>query len=61
MTNEPDRASENCRKGWHSDPDNSGMCISCGMLLDTEPGEDPNDYRRRRGLPDLPPEPVATK
>jgi hypothetical protein len=53
-----DRASENCHKGWHSDPDNSGLCIACGMILDPEPGEDPNAYRRTKGLPDLPAEPV---
>lgn len=52
-----DRATDRCRQGWHSDPDNSGMCIYCGLILDPEPNEDPNSYRRRNGLPDVPAEP----
>jgi len=52
-----DRARKECRQGWHSDPDNYGMCIYCAVILDPEPGEDPNDYRRKNGWPDVPPEP----
>ena len=29
---------ERCLKGWHDDPDNSGMCIRCGVILDPEVG-----------------------
>jgi hypothetical protein len=53
-----DRTTEDCRRGEHSDPDNSGLCIRCGLILDPEPGEDPNAYRRREGWPDVPAEPI---
>lgn len=52
-------APENCLHGLHDDPDNSGMCIGCGLLLDLMPGEDPNDYRRSKGWPDVPVEPTT--
>jgi len=53
----PDGARERCRQGWHDDPDNSGMCIYCSLILDVIDGEDPNEYRRRNGWPDVPVEP----
>ena len=53
-----DRAVDACRRGVHSDPDNSGMCIYCAVILDAEPGEDPNHYRRDNGWPDVPVERV---
>jgi hypothetical protein len=46
--------SERCSKGWHDDPDNSGLCIHCAIILDADPDEDPNDFRRSRGWPDMP-------
>ena len=49
-----DLARDNCRSGWHMDPDNSGMCIYCKVILDPEPGEDPNSYRRQCGWSDVP-------
>jgi hypothetical protein len=49
-----DHATDNCRLGIHSDPDNSGMCIYCGLILDPEPGEDPNSFRRSHRWPDVP-------
>jgi len=38
------------------------MCIRCGVILDPEISDNPNEYRRRRGLPDVPavPQPSAT-
>jgi hypothetical protein len=47
-----------CRRGWHDDPDNSGLCIHCAIILDADPDEDPNDFRRSRGWSDMPLEPV---
>lgn len=58
MTDKPDRATDNCRRGWHTDDDNTGMCIHCGLLLWTDDGEEPNDFRRRNGWPDVPAEPI---
>lgn len=55
----PDRARDACRRGWHDDPDNSGLCIYCALILDPEEGEDPNSYRRSQGWDDVPPEPAA--
>lgn len=49
-----DRARPECWQDRHDDPDNSGMCIYCGFLLDIEPGEDPNRYRQSQGWPDIP-------
>lgn len=49
-----DRARDNCRHGEHSDPGNYGMCIYCMIIIDPEPDEDPNSYRRSNGWPDLP-------
>jgi hypothetical protein len=54
----PQKTPERCAKGWHDDPDNSGMCIRCGVILDPAVGEDPNEYRRSRGLPDVPVDPT---
>lgn len=55
------RARLRCAQGWHDDPDNSGMCIRCKVILDPELGDDPNEYRRRRGLPDVPVEPSSRR
>ena len=58
MTEQPPRkdpAREQCRQGWHDDPDNSGSCIYCRVILDLlDDDTDPNDYRRRQGWPDVP-------
>lgn len=48
------RTNERCRQGWHDDPDNSGMCIRCAIILDPEPDEDPNAYRLSRGWSPMP-------
>lgn len=58
MNEHIDRARDPCRRGWHADPDNSGMCIHCCLILDPEPEEDPNSYRRSCGWPDVPPLPI---
>lgn len=50
----PDRARAECRKGHHADPDNSGMCIYCCVILDPEPDEDANSYRISKGWAPLP-------
>ena len=55
----PDRATDSCRRGRHSDPDNSGMCIYCGLILDPGLGENPNEFRRRHGWSDVPLEPCS--
>ena len=47
-------AIERCRRGWHDDPDNSGMCVRCSVILDCAEGEDPNRLRKERGLEPFP-------
>jgi hypothetical protein len=54
MEHKDEQTREQCRQGWHEDPDNSGMCIHCSLILDPLDGEDPNWYRRSLGLPDVP-------
>jgi hypothetical protein len=49
-----ERTRERCYRGIHEDPDNSGMCIYCAVILYPEPNEDPNSYRRSQGWPDVP-------
>lgn len=29
-------ARERCSRGYHDDPDNSGLCIRCGAITDGE-------------------------
>jgi hypothetical protein len=48
-----DCATDRCRQGYHED-DNSGMCVHCAVILNPEPDEDPNDYRRSYGWPPVP-------
>ena len=56
----PDPARQKCREGLHSDPDSSGMCIYCCIIIDQASGDEtPNDYRRSNGWPDVPLWPAA--
>jgi hypothetical protein len=53
-----DRATEECRRGHHEDPEETGMCCHCSVILNPEPDEDPNDLRRYYGWPSMPTSPI---